>query len=113
MTHYSKAALGQVVRGLREHRGMTQEELGRKAGYRAGAGVSISRLESGLLRPGSDRVAGLAAALGLTLDDLETRASTQTAEDVATAQAAGGVTGSTEGGPVVGMARSPDSASPK
>ena len=51
MVQPSKKALGQVVRGLRERKGMTQEELGREAGYRTGAGVSISRLESGLLRP--------------------------------------------------------------
>ena len=74
MSPYSKDALGQVVHGLRKHKGMTQEELGRSAGYRTGAGVAISRLESGRLRPSPERFAGLAAALGLTPAELEARA---------------------------------------
>ena len=94
MVHYSREALGQVVRGLRDRRGMTQEELGRKAGYSTGAGVSISRFESGLLRPGPERFAGVAEALGLTPEELEARASEQTAENAAAASAPGGKTGS-------------------
>ena len=78
MLSYSNEALGQVVRSLRESKGKTQEELGREAGYRAGAGVSISRLENGLLAPSADRLAGIATALGLSLESLEARASEQT-----------------------------------
>jgi len=74
---YSKDALGEEVRGLRERQGWTQEQLGREAGYRTGAGVSISRLEGGLLTPSPERFAGIAAALGLTVDELETLASSR------------------------------------
>jgi transcriptional regulator with XRE-family HTH domain len=65
-------ALGQVIRSLREEQdpAMSQEELGKKAGYRGGAGVSISRVESGLTRPGPDRLAGIALALGITPEQL-------------------------------------------
>lgn len=87
MTDYSNEALGQVVRGLRERNGKTQEGLGREAGYGAGAGVSISRLESGLLRPGTERFAGIAKALGLKPEELEARAAKQTAEEVAAGDA--------------------------
>lgn len=78
MADYSSEALGQVIRSLRESQRMTQEELGRRAGYRTGAGVSISRLESGLLRPGPDRLSGVAEGLGLTLEELAARASEAT-----------------------------------
>lgn len=88
MVNYSKEALGQVVRELRERRGLTQEELGRDAGYGTGAGVSISRLESGLLHPGSERFAGTAGALGLTVEELKARAAERTGESDA-ADAAG------------------------
>lgn len=60
---------------------MTQEELGREAGYRTGAGVAISRMESGLLQPSHDKFAGIATALGLTPEELEARASEAVAED--------------------------------
>ena len=70
-------SLGQLVRSLRERHGLTQDELGKRAGYGTGAGVSISRFESGQLRPGPDRVAGIAKALGLTSDELEAMASAQ------------------------------------
>ncbi len=85
VTTYSNDALGQVVRGLRERRGVTQEELGRAAGYGSGAGVSISRLESGLLHPGPERFAGLAHALGLTPDELEAQARARSAPTEAAA----------------------------
>lgn len=77
MTNYSEEALGQVVRDLRTRKGATQVELGRAAGYGKGAGVSISRLESGVLRPGPERLAGIAKALGLKPEELEDRAAKQ------------------------------------
>jgi transcriptional regulator with XRE-family HTH domain len=74
MLEYSNTALGQVVRELRERKGITQVDLGRGAGYGAGEGVSISRLENGLLRPGAEKLAGVAETLGLTVEELESRA---------------------------------------
>lgn len=75
MTSYLPEALGQVVRHLRrQEEGLTQEQLGRKAGYQGGAGVSISRLENGQLEPSPERFDGLAAALGLTPEELTARA---------------------------------------
>jgi transcriptional regulator with XRE-family HTH domain len=72
---YSSEALGQVIRELREARTpkLSQEELGRQAGYRTGAGVSMSRVESGVTRPGPRRLQGIATALGLTAHELESR----------------------------------------
>lgn len=105
MTDYSNEALGQAVRGLRERNGKTQEELGREAGYGAGAGVSISRLESGLLRPGTERFAGIAKALGLKPEELEARAAKQTAEDVAAGDADAARGGGAGGGGVSDGAR--------
>src|SRR5438045_1853795 len=89
MADYSTEALGRVVRGLRERVGTTQEELGQEAGYGKGAGVSISRVESGILRPGSERLAGIARALGLTMEELEDRAAKQAADDAANASDGG------------------------
>jgi transcriptional regulator with XRE-family HTH domain len=43
---YSLTALGQVIRDLRVSKGLTQDQLGSEAGYGAGAGVSISRIEN-------------------------------------------------------------------
>jgi transcriptional regulator with XRE-family HTH domain len=83
VTEYSREALGLVVRGMRERAGLTQEELGRKAGYGTGAGVSISRLEGGLLLPGAERFAGIADALGLSPAELEARAAEETADHAA------------------------------
>ena len=65
MRPYSKEALGQVVRDLRLKKGLTQEELGSEAGYKGGAGVSISRLENGQLEPSPEKLEGIAKALGL------------------------------------------------
>lgn len=98
MAQFSSEALGQVVRDLRDRHGITQEQLGRQAGYGKGAGVSISRLESGLLRPSAERFAGIAGALGLTPAELEARASTQTAEHLAGAAEGGAADHSTPGG---------------
>lgn len=62
--------LGQKVRRLRLERGMTQEQLGIAAGYGAGAGVSISRIENGLAYPTDDRLRGLEHALELPRGEL-------------------------------------------
>lgn len=66
-------ALGQVIREHREAKKpkLTQDDLGVAAGYKLGAGVSISRIENGLTRPGQERFAGIALALGLTPTQLE------------------------------------------
>ncbi len=77
---FSLEALGQVIREHREARVpmMSQDELGTRAGYRAGAGVSISRIESGLTRPGPERFEGIASALGLSTSQLEAEAAKRT-----------------------------------
>lgn len=77
---YSLEALGEVVRELRLAGGLTQEDLGRAAEYGAGAAVSISRIERGLTRPGRDRFAGIAVALGLTPSQLEAEAEKRTGD---------------------------------
>jgi len=78
--NYSLEALGLVVRELREAKSprLTQHELGLLAGYQAGAGVAISRIESGLSRPSPERLAGLNDALGLTPGEIETLAVSRT-----------------------------------
>lgn len=73
-------ALGGVVREQREKVGLTQEELGERAGYQKGAGVSISRVESGRTMPSEERLAGIAAVLGLTAADLTSEATDRAAE---------------------------------
>ena len=102
MAHYTRDALGEVVRRLRERQGWTQEKLGREAGYQTGAGVSISRLEGGLLLPSPERFAGIAAALGLTTDELEARAASRSRADdhvpAPVVAGAGEEPGSTSGG---------------
>lgn len=45
------------------------------ASYGSGAGVSISRFENGQMLPRRPRLAAIAGALGLTIDELERRAS--------------------------------------
>lgn len=76
----SRRALGRVIRELREAQTprLSQEELGRRAGYRTGAGVSMSRIENGVTRPTARRLEGIAAALGLGVSDLQTRAGERT-----------------------------------
>ena len=79
---YSREALGQVIRELREARTpkLSQEELGRKAGYRTGAGVAMSRIENGVTRPGPKRLEGIANTLGLSVQELETRGAQRSPE---------------------------------
>ncbi len=73
---FSLEALGLVILERRAALvpGMTQTDLGTEAGYGAGAGVSVSRIENGLTRPGQDRFAGIARSLGLTPSQLEAEA---------------------------------------
>ena len=68
---YTLEALGSVIRECREDLKLTQEDLGTAAGYGAGAGVSISRIERGLSRPNEERLAGIALKLGRTPEQLE------------------------------------------
>lgn len=70
MESTSSNALGLVVRDLRLAKGLTQAELGRDAGYHGGAGVTISRVEGGLLVPSHERLEGIAKALGQTASEL-------------------------------------------
>lgn len=79
---FSLEALGLVIREHREARvpTMTQDELGVQARYGAGAGVSISRIESGLTRPGRERFVGIALALELSPSQLEAAAAKRTRE---------------------------------
>jgi transcriptional regulator with XRE-family HTH domain len=79
---HTAEALGQVIRELREARqpAMTQARLGELAGYGAGPGVSISRVETGVTRPGAQRFAGLALALGVTPEQLSDLAERRTEE---------------------------------
>lgn len=56
---------------------MTQAELGERAGYGAGAGVSISRIENGTTRPTATRLAGIATALRATPAQLEAEAASR------------------------------------
>jgi transcriptional regulator with XRE-family HTH domain len=79
---------------MRERQGATQDELGRRAGYGAGAGVSISRLENGLVTPGPDKFAGVAKALGVSPDELAARAEEQSiSDDAHDPEAADGLAG--------------------
>lgn len=68
------SALGEAIRTRRKVVGMTQQALGDAAGYQGGAGVTISRIEGGKLEPGSERLAKIATALGITAADLEAEA---------------------------------------
>jgi transcriptional regulator with XRE-family HTH domain len=78
VSDYALEALGHVIRQRREALGLTQEELGRAAGYSAAsAGVSLSRLESGLLAPRADKLAAIAMELGTTWDSLRAEATSQ------------------------------------
>ncbi|MBU4188883.1 MAG: helix-turn-helix domain-containing protein [Actinobacteria bacterium] len=70
MDEYSPKALGQVVRRLRKDAHLTQEELGNRAGYHGGAGISISRIEHGQLDPSADRRDEIARKLGVNPEKL-------------------------------------------
>jgi hypothetical protein len=94
--NYSPEALGLVVRELREAQSprLTQRELGVRAGYgEAGAGVAISRIESGLSSPSADRLVGLNEALDLAPGELVTLAARRTEKFAA---AGGGSAGATD-----------------
>lgn len=73
----NKAALGGTIRRRREKAGLTQEELGTHAGYKAGAGVSLSRIENGSVMPGPSKLSAIAIALGTTAETLELEAGIQ------------------------------------
>lgn len=70
MTSPTSEALGQVVQELRKKHKLTQEQLGRKAGYQGGAGVTISRLETGQMSPSPERFEAIASALDLSAAEL-------------------------------------------
>lgn len=66
MTHMTSRDLGMAYRRRREAMGLTQAQLGKLAGYKAGPGaaVSISRFENGHLTPTPEKLAGIERALG-------------------------------------------------
>ena len=55
------------IRDIREERKLTQEELAERAGLPR---QHVSDLERGVMRPRIDTAQKLAAALGVTVDDL-------------------------------------------
>lgn len=75
---FTLEALGLVIREHRLDVELTQEELGRAAGYGQGAGVSVSRIENGFTRPSDERLEGLAEQLGLTVQELQSKAENRT-----------------------------------
>ena len=77
---YSRDALGQIIEERRVQKGLTQQQLGDLAKYQAGAAVSISRVEGGHVHPGETRRADIAAALDLSLAELESAAADRTRE---------------------------------
>src|SRR4051794_30147551 len=68
----SMTALGRAIRGFREEMDLSQQQLGERAGYSKGpgAGVSISRVESGQMRPGAARLERIAGTLGVSMEVL-------------------------------------------
>lgn len=79
MPKYSPEAMGEVIKDLRKKRKLTQEELGIRAGYQGGAGVSVSRLESGQMEASEERFVEIARALDVTREELVTLADARTA----------------------------------
>jgi len=59
---------------------MTQAEVAEKARYGTGGAVAISRVENGRQRPTPEKFAGIADALGLTLEELEAKAVAESTE---------------------------------
>lgn len=80
MTNYTPAGFGRAVQKKRETLGIQQDEFGIQVGYKAGAGagVSISRIETGRTLPPVARREGIAKALGLPLAELEEFATVET-----------------------------------
>lgn len=68
---YTKEALGQVIRRLRNEHHLTQEELGKLVQYGRGASVTISRIENGASQPSPERLELFAEAFGISVQDLE------------------------------------------
>lgn len=83
-------AFGAVIRRRRlgKRPPMTQQRLGELADYKEGAGVSISRIENGKVRPPSDRLAAIADALGTTEGELRNDAHREARERLHAAQTA-------------------------
>lgn len=89
---YTDEAMGRAIHAAR--RGLlpavTQEQLGIEAGYASrGAGVSISRVESGRMRPSAEKLERIAAALGVAPQELARRAEELTGAAHDAAPAAG------------------------
>lgn len=61
-------ALGKAVQKLRlaKRPRLTQVRLGEAAGYATGAGISISRIENGQMKPSPERFEKIAQSLGVT-----------------------------------------------
>ncbi len=82
MQTYSPEALGSVVATLRTAPNvkLTQRQLGVAAGYAdgPGAGVTMNRFEKGSFALNRDQLTKVAAALGVTVADLEARAVEET-----------------------------------
>ncbi|GII52811.1 hypothetical protein Pth03_12000 [Planotetraspora thailandica] len=74
MTSAEATALGGVIRRRRLGGNITQEELGKRAGYKSGAGVSIFRIESGTVKPTPEKLRGIARALNTTVEALQQEA---------------------------------------
>lgn len=89
MPEYSPEAMGEVIRDLRKKRKLTQEELGTRAGYQGGAGVSVSRLESGQMEPSEERFVEIARELDVTREELVALAGART--DLLRSASAGGI----------------------
>jgi len=65
---YTAEDIGAVIRQHREslRPKLSQKVLGERAGYGKGAGVAMSRIESGDMTPGDDKLDKIAEALGMT-----------------------------------------------
>lgn len=73
MADYSPAGFGRAVQTRRKSLALQQEEFGMRVGYKPGpgAGVSVSRIESGDSLPPEARREAIAKELGLSLGELE------------------------------------------